>query len=167
MARYFRDEEYETLEMDIWRRELLQSDSSDGARSVLDERILRSSSRRCRVQGLLHGLALTVAARLARTVTLSSPDSERAVRLRPDGNGLCGTVGPMSPGKDEHSVKGTAALSLVYATWFGGSAPGPGLELRLRCGGHHLWRGKLLERRTSARSRHLFVPLAQRVASRK
>ena len=79
----------------------------------------RSSSRRCRVQGHLHDLALTVAARSVRTVTLGPPDSELTVRPRLDGNGLCGTVGPMSPDKDEHSVKGTAALSLVYVTCSG------------------------------------------------
>ena len=76
--------------------------------------------RRCGVQGRLPGFALTVAARLVRTVTPSQLDSEWAVRPWPVGNGLCGTVGPMSPDKDEHTVKDTEVLSLVYVTWFEG-----------------------------------------------
>ena len=72
------------------------------------------------MQGRLPGFALTVAARLVPTVTPSSLNSEWAVQFRLGGNGLRGTVGPTSPDKDEHSVKGTVALSLVYVAWFEG-----------------------------------------------
>ena len=69
MAQYSRVEEYETLEKDIWSCELLLSDSfGTTCNPPWMNRVLRSSPRRCRVQGLLHGLAFTVAARLVRTV---------------------------------------------------------------------------------------------------
>ena len=77
--------------------------------------------RRCGVQGRLPGFALTVAARLVRTVTPSQLHSEWAVQFRLVGKGLCGTVGLVSPDKDELHLEDTEALSLVYVAWFEGS----------------------------------------------
>ena len=65
------------------------------------------------------GRALTAAACLVRTVIPSSLHSAFAVQPRLVGNGVCKTVGPVSPDKDEQEVKGFA-LSLVYVAWFEG-----------------------------------------------
>ena len=72
------------------------------------------------MQGRLPGFALTVAARLVPTVTPSSLNSEWAVQFRLGGNGLRGTVGPMSPDKDERRVKGKVSFLLVCVAWFVG-----------------------------------------------